>query len=390
MASTLHCDVAIVGAGLAGGLAALALKRRHPLLDVRLIDAAKAIGGNHVWSFFGSDVDEADRWIVAPLISYGWRTYDIAFPAHRRQIDAAYYSIESERLDAVVRAALPAGALLLGRKVIDVGPTEVTLADGDRIAAKAVIDARGPGDLGLLDCGWQKFLGREFRLAEPHDDPRPMVMDATVPQLDGYRFVYCLPFAATRMFVEDTYYSDTPDLDRGVLADRLHEYVAARGWQIEQAAREEAGVLPVTMGGDFEAYWASSGTGLAKAGMRAGLFHPTTGYSLPDAVRTASLIAGAGDLSAAALHDLTHGFARTQWRRRGFYRMLDKMLFRAAEPEERYRVLERFYRLDPRLIGRFYAGRSTMTDKARILTGKPPVPIGRAIRAITGIHGVTS
>jgi lycopene beta-cyclase len=390
MATTTHCDVAIVGAGLAGGLVALALKHRHPLLDVRLIDAGGAIGGNHVWSFFGSDVAEADRWIVAPLISYGWRNYDIAFPAHRRQIDAAYYSIESERLDTVVRAAFPVSALLLGRAVADVGPTGVMLADGDRIAATAVIDARGPGDVSLLDCGWQKFLGREFRLSEPHDDPRPMVMDATVPQLDGYRFVYCLPFAATRMFVEDTYYSDTPDLDRGLLADRLHDYVAARGWQVEQAAREEAGVLPVTMGGDFEAYWQSSGAGIAKAGMRAGLFHPTTGYSLPDAVRTAALIAGARDLRGAALHTLTHGFARDQWRRRGFYRMLDKMLFRAAEPEERYRVLERFYRLDPRLIGRFYAGRSTMTDKARILTGKPPVPIGRAIRAITGTQGATA
>ncbi|MES2059111.1 MAG: lycopene cyclase family protein, partial [Pseudomonadota bacterium] len=119
-------------------------------------------------------------------------------------------------------------------------------------------------------------------------------------------------------------------------------------------------------------------------GMRAGLFHPTTGYSLPDAVRTAALVARSTDLSGKALHDLTYGFARRTWRERGFYRMLDKMLFRAAEPEERYRVLERFYRLSPALIGRFYAGRSTMTDKARILTGKPPVPIGRALRAITG------
>jgi lycopene beta-cyclase len=62
--------------------------------------------------------------------------------------------------------------------------------------------------------------------------------------------------------------------------------------------------------------------------------------------------------------------------------MLDTMLFRAAEPEERYRVLERFYRLDPGLIGRFYAGTSTMKDKARVLVGKPPVPIGRAVRAL--------
>jgi lycopene beta-cyclase len=62
--------------------------------------------------------------------------------------------------------------------------------------------------------------------------------------------------------------------------------------------------------------------------------------------------------------------------------MLDKMLFRAADPDERYRVLERFYRLDPQLVRRFYAGRSTLFDKVRVLTGKPPVTIPRAMRAI--------
>ncbi|MCH3002895.1 hypothetical protein K3W91_15445, partial [Listeria monocytogenes] len=77
----------------------------------------------------------------------------------------------------------------------------------------------------------------------------------------------------------------------------------------------------------FEAYWQSGGNKVAKAGMRAGLFHPTTGYSLPDAVRLAALIARASDLSGAGLHTLTHDFARRTWRARGFYRMLDKMLF---------------------------------------------------------------
>ncbi|MEG3149485.1 lycopene beta-cyclase CrtY [Sphingomonas sp. ZT3P38] len=384
MPAVISCDIAIVGAGLAGGLVTLALKKKHPELDVRLIEGSDRIGGNHLWSFFASDVADADRWIVAPLISHGWTSYDIAFPAHRRTLEAAYYSIESERLDAVVRAALPDGALMTGRKVLGASPTAVVLADGDRVAAKGVIDARGPGDLGLLELGWQKFLGREFELSEAHDDPRPMVMDATVPQIDGYRFVYCLPFAATRMFVEDTYYSDTPGFDRAELAGRIDAYVANRGWHADRVLREETGVLPVAMGGDFEQYWRSGGNKVAKAGMRAGLFHPTTGYSLPDAIRTASLIADSTDFSGAALHELTHGLAQSTWRQRGFYRMLDKMLFKAAEPAERYRVLERFYRLDPRLIGRFYAGRSTMTDKARVLMGKPPVPIGRAIEAITG------
>jgi lycopene beta-cyclase len=384
MASTISCDVAIVGAGLAGGMIALALKARHPALDVRLIDAADTVGGNHVWSFFGSDVAQEDRWIVAPLVVHAWRGYDVRFPAHARTIDATYYSIESERLDRELRRVLPAHALMLGRKVSGASATAVVLADGDRIEATGVIDARGPGDLTLLDLAWQKFLGRELALTVPHESPRPMVMDATIPQIDGYRFVYCLPFSAERMFVEDTYYSDTPDLNLPVLSKRIDEYVAARGWSVESVVREESGVLPVAMGGDFEAYWRSGGARVAKAGMRAGMFHPTTGYSLPDAVRTAAMLAGLSDFSGAKLHDATHAMARATWKARGFYRMLDTMLFRAAEPEERYRILERFYRLSPALIGRFYAARSTMTDKARVLTGKPPVPISRAVRAIIG------
>jgi len=384
MPSTITCDLAIVGGGLAGSLIALALARKRPGLDVRIIEAAGTIGGNHIWSFFAGDVSAEDRWIVAPLIGHGWTAYDVAFPAHAGTFRMGYYSIESSRLDQVVRSEMPEKALLMRRKVLAAGPRAVVLADGDRIEARGVIDARGPGDLGLLDLGWQKFVGREYHLSEPHDDPRPMVMDATVPQSDGYRFVYCLPFAATRMFVEDTYYSDSPELDVALLRGRANAYVATRGWQVERVGHEEAGVLPVVMGGDFEAYWQSGGNKIAKAGMRAGLFHPTTGYSLPDAVRVAALIAEADDLSGKGLHDLTHGFARRMWKARGFYRMLDTMLFKAAEPDQRYRILERFYRLDPRLIGRFYAGRSTMLDKLRVLTGKPPVPLGRAIAAIRG------
>lgn len=383
MAIVHHCDVAIVGAGLAGGLIALALRARHPTLDVRLIDEATVVGGNHRWSFFGSDVDDADRWLVDPLVTQRWPDHAIMFPAHARSFPAPYFSIESERLDAVVRRDLPAGALMLGRKVIAVSPTAVVLHDGERIEATGVIDVRGPGDLSVLDLGWQKFVGRDLRLAAPHGAPTPVIMDATVAQIDGYRFVYCLPLAGDRMFVEDTYYSDTPDIDHATLGARIDQYAGARGWVTDAVVGEESGVLPVAMGGDFEAYWRSTGK-VAKAGMRAGMFHPTTGYSLPDAVRTATTIAGRRDFGGMALHDATHAMARATWARRGFYRMLDTMLFKAAEPAERYRVLERFYTLSPRLIGRFYAGQSTMTDKARVLTGKPPVPIGRAVRAILG------
>jgi lycopene beta-cyclase len=377
-------DLAIVGGGLAGGLIALAVAQARPEARVLVVEGGETLGGNHLWSFFGSDIAAEDRPLVEPLVVHRWDGYDIAFPGHRRTLTARYHSISSERLDAVMRAALPAGRILTGRRVVEVGPEAIRLEDGTKIAAAGVIDTRGAGDLALLDCGWQKFLGQELVLERPHGLTRPIVMDATVPQIDGYRFVYVLPFAADRLFVEDTYYSDTPALDREMLATRIAAYAAHHGWAIRAVAREEAGALPVTMGGDFEAYWRSGGAGIAKAGVRAGLFHPTTGYSLPDALRTARMIAGLADWSAPRLHDRLHARAEAHWRGGTFYRLLDRMLFRAAAPDQRYRVLERFYRLDPALIGRFYAGHSTGWDKARILAGRPPVPIGRAAKALVG------
>jgi lycopene beta-cyclase len=70
------------------------------------------------------------------------------------------------------------------------------------------------------------------------------------------------------------------------------------------------------------------------------------------------------------------------WKERAFYQLLNRMLFRAAPPEDRYRVLEHFYRLPEPLISRFYAGRLTRLDKLRIVSGRPPVPIGKALAAL--------
>jgi lycopene beta-cyclase len=60
------------------------------------------------------------------------------------------------------------------------------------------------------------------------------------------------------------------------------------------------------------------------------------------------------------------------------------MLFGAAEPAGRRRVLERFYTLAPTLIERFYAGTSTRADGMRILSGRPPVPVLAAIASLSG------
>lgn len=378
----IKCDLAIVGGGLAGGLIALAVARQRPELKIVLIEQEQHFGGNHIWSFFASDIAPEHRWLTAPLVTYGWSGYDVHFPEHSRNLDNIYYTIESERLDWLLRHNLPAAALITGRHVKAVSPRLVVLDGAQRINAGGVIDARGVADYHHLDCGWQKFTGQLMQLSEPHDLTRPIVMDATVEQYDGYRFVYVLPFGMDKVFVEDTYYSDKPDLDRRVMAQRIAAYADGKGWQVERVLREETGVLPVVMGGDLENYWASGSGRTAKAGARGAFLHPVTSYSLPDAVRNAIYISELPDFDGDRLNMLMRQRAQEHWKAGNFYRILNRMLFRAAEPGERYKVLERFYRLKPGLIERFYAGQSTAGDKARILSGKPPVPVGKALKAI--------
>jgi lycopene beta-cyclase len=385
MIGSPHTDIAIVGGGLAGGLIALALAARRPDLRTLLIEERERFGGDHLWSFFEGDVAPEDRWLVAPLICQAWSEHEVRFADHSRILPGAYHSIVSERLDAVLRERLPADALMTSAPVEIVTPTSVRLSDGRTIAAGGVIDARGSADFSALDLGYQSFLGQELDLAAPHGLAHPIIMDATVAQADGYRFVYVLPLGPKTVFVEDTYYAEhisEGGLDRPLLEKRIADYAAAKGWRIQQTGRAETGILPVCMGGDFEAFWQAGGAGVAKAGLRGGFFHAMTGYSLPDAVRQAIAVAGMADLAGPALHGALRKRAQDHWHGQRFYRMLATLLLRAADPPERHRVLSRFYRLDPALIARFYAGQSTVADKIRIMVGKPPVALGRAIAAL--------
>ncbi len=383
--SSRICDVAILGGGLSGGLTALAIARLRPDLSLLLVEQGETLGGNHVWSFFGSDVGVEGRELLAPMVCGAWPEYEVRFPAHQRVLKTAYYSITSEKFDAALRAALPEEAVLTGRRVLACSDDAATLSDGTRICARTVIDARGIRNLGHMNGGWQKFLGQRLRLPQPHGLDRPIIMDATVEQIDGYRFVYCLPFSPTEVFVEDTYYSDSSTLDAEVLSSRIAAYAARQGWQGAEVIAEETGVLPVVSGGNLDAFWRSTGGNVARVGTRAGTFHPLTSYSVPDAVRSALEIAQHAGLDGEQLALLTRQHAETFWRQGKFYRMLTAMLFGAAAPIDRYKVLQRFYRLDKRLIERFYAGRSTLADKARILIGKPPVPLFSAIGVISGL-----
>jgi lycopene beta-cyclase len=375
----------IAGGGLAGCLAALALAERRPDVPLLLLEQEESFGGNHTWSFFDSDVAEEDRWLVEPLVASRWPAHEISFPARRRKIGIGYNSVTSASLDRYVRARLRPDQYRLGCSIAELGSDSVLLDGGERIEARGVIDARGGPLAQGLDLAWQKFVGRTYRFAGGHGSTRPMIMDAKVDQQSGYRFVYTLPFSPTELMVEDTYYSTSPVLDVPLLRDRLDAYVAHAELGEGEILGEETGVLPVLLGGDVERLWPSTPP-VARLGLRGGFFHPTTGYSLPDAVRNAAILVEQKDFSSAALHRVYRDRATRLWKERAFYQLLNRMLFRAAEPPERYRVLQHFYRLPEALIGRFYAGQLTALDKLRILSGRPPVPLRKALSVMREHH----
>jgi lycopene beta-cyclase len=347
---------------------------------VLLLEAASRPGGNHTWSFHHGDLTPEQHDWLAPLVAYRWQGYNVRFPALTRTLPGGYCTITSERFADVLKRDL-GDRLQTRAAVASLTPTSITLEDGTHLEAAAVIDGRGYQHDSHLQTGSQSFLGQQWRLKQPHGLTRPILMDATVDQREGYRFVYTLPFSATELLIEDTHYIDDACLDSRAARQHITDYARQQGWQLDALVREEQGHLPIMLSGDIDGFWQSR-QGQPCCGLRAGLFHATTGYSLPHAVALAEIIAACGAFDAESLSWLIHRYALRQWRNQRFFRILNRMLFLAGDAESRWRVMQRFYALNEGLIERFYAGQLTPGDKARILAGKPPVPVGEAMLAI--------
>jgi lycopene beta-cyclase len=372
-------DLLLVGGGLANCLAAYRLRQLQPSLRTLVLEHAPTLGGNHTWSFFQTDLTPEQQAWIRPLVRYRWDSYEVRFPGLKRRLHSGYCSTNSEHFHAVMTGELD-NRVRFGAEVAELRDDRVVLAGGEVVRADCVIDGRGPEPSPHLALGFQKFTGQVLSLTRPHGLPGPIIMDATVPQDGDYRFVYTLPLTDEELLIEDTRYSDSPELDSAGDVAAIARYAASQGWQVAEVLREERGVLPITLAGDIDAFWAASS--LPRLGLRAALFHATTGYSFADAVRTADAIASAEVRDTRSMYDFLSTRSKLHWHRQGFWRLLNRMLFIAAEPEKRRDVMQRFYALRQPLIERFYAGRSTLLDKARILTGKPPVSIVPALRCL--------
>jgi len=370
----------LVGGGLAGCLTALRLAEEG--VKSLIVEGGPEICGNHTWSFHQTDLSPADNRRIDPLIAYRWPGQKVIFPRFKRQLTTPYASVTSDRLRAAVNNT-DAIAVREDCRIAELHADHVILEDGARIDSACVIDARGFAPADGLRLGYQKFVGIELELDRPHGEDIPTIMDASVDQRDGYRFFYVLPMSPTRLLIEDTRYSDGGELDAEALHSDVLAYAANRAWVVSRSIRTEKGVLPITLAQDAARFWRGFADEAAPIGLRAGLFHPTTGYSLPAAIDTANLIAGqARPLTTRRVRQAVEAFAVRRSQEQAFYRFLNRMLFNAAEPHQRYHVLQHFYRMSQPRIERLYSGKLRRADKLRVLIGRPPVPIRRALRCV--------
>ena len=367
-------DVLILGAGLQGALLALRLAEKHPHLRLGVLEAQSAFAHPPTWSFHETDFSsDALAWLRR-IPHFYWDSYQVCFPKRERVLPSAYGSISGEAFYRWLRGQSVFRSFQLGAPVEaiqDLGHvTQVRLRDGRQLEAELVFDARGTRPDTLLETGFQKFVGLELEFERPHGFRCPMVMDASVPQLDGFRFIYVLPWTSTTALIEDTYYTDGPELNVLELRNRIFQWLGDRNLRVKLEIREERGVLPIPMSTRF-----ASEPGTFAVGMRGGFFQRTTGYSLPLAVQMAWTLGDLPRLSRESVHQAVSDFALSKHSNFEYCELLNRMIFKVARPEQRYVMLERFYGLREGLVQRFYANSLTLADRIRILSGRPPVPL---------------
>lgn len=364
---TAKLDFVIVGGGLQGCLLALALRQHQPEATVLVLEKSRTLCGNHTWSFHQTDLTpECGEWFL-PLVDHHWPSYDVQFGAWRREVPIGYGTLFSHSLAQHVERARTAsqGKLIVRQAdVIEVEPHRVKLADGESITGRSALDCRGldRNQVEIGSVGFQKFAGFEVEIDRQWPHAVPTLMDDRIDQQDGFRFWYTLPFAANRILVEDTRFSNHPDFSPDESLVHVREYLARHGIQRFEVIRRESGCLPMP--------YRSRQSSMNALGYRGGLFHAATGYSIPLAANLAEEVASKSPEESFSVIE--------QFRRRhrfpaAFSRWLNRMLFRLVKPDHRHKIFERFYqRLPVATIERFYGHRFGALDACRLVVGRPP------------------
>src|SRR3954470_953646 len=176
MARGRRDGILIAGGGLAGSLAALAMARHRPEVPLLIVEERETFGGEGYRSFSEAELGEGGAALIGPLAIDRWPGFYVAFPGFTRKLRADYGGFGAEEIHRAMVAALAPKQYRLGTKVVAVREDSLVLDGGETIKAQGAIDARGTGNLSMLELLYQARLERDYRFDEPHGVDRPVLV----------------------------------------------------------------------------------------------------------------------------------------------------------------------------------------------------------------------
>lgn len=368
----------ILGAGCAGLSLCYYLLQRGVTEPILLLDHKATFDDDRTWCFW--DVEDTP---FSHLAIENWRSWSVT--ADNRTITQTseshpylclaagdFHEYVLKRISAHPNVTLRLGESAEGYE--ERGGRALVRTSGNSYAARVVLDGRGLapgspafGELRGSSC-WvpQQFLGMRLRTTRPVFDPEVCtLMDFSVSQSQGLRFMYTLPFGEREALVENVYLADV-DVSAKEHRAEISAYLLDRYGISPHEYRvdgEERGYIPMT---DYH-FPRRTGEHSYSIGMLGGETRPSTGYTFLRIQRycraLAETLAGGGEPPH-----------RVDSRR---FETLDAIFLRfmRRHPERCPDIYARMFgRVPPDALVRFLTERSTPMEDLRLILALPKTP----------------
>ena len=389
-----ECDIVVVGAGPAGLAIASACAQRGLSVTCVAPDVHKPWLNN-----FGTWLDEIEPLGLGVIYDRVWPTAVVHVDAKDvRYLERPYCRIDGEKLRAALNERAGRNLTFRQDAVLTIAHQRagscVTLASGRVLSCAIVIDATGfnsklirrdgppadafqvaygvmarvkQHDYPLDEMGFMDF--RDHFLADRHGSPT---------------FLYAMPFAPDRIFLEETSLVCRPALSFEFHQERLQQRLAQQGLTIEEVEWEERCLIPLnTALPRFDQRTLAFGAA-------AGFVHPASGYSVSISLSVADplaqvlahgLSASARDLDALSQQAWSIIWSPGRLRVRKA-QLLGMEIFCRAKARDLRRFLGLFFRAPDVFWHGYLSGRRAPIELARgLLAGTvvKPLPSGRTI-----------
>jgi lycopene beta-cyclase len=418
-------NIALIGAGLHNLMLALwlhdqqqrcAQPRRESRIWLELFERQSEIPTNRTISAHQSDIPLPMQRFMQRYTRRSWDSYLVSFGGSRQTVPLGYITLDLNLIRDAIMQLEQEGKLRihLGRAISADNLPPSTLGTPFHVcidsAPKSVYSPAASAPTSPADPsppqGVQQFFGRTYRFSHSHGCTVPIIMDARVsqPPDTGFRFIYLLPESNHDLLIEDTRLIPTP-----VAMSELEDWVshktpellekpqctdshdsesqfAATRELLPEVTHTECGIIPIPLHpwtppsepGDHRT---SSGCRVIAAGLAAGYFNPTTGYSLPHSLR--SILALSRDLSPMDLAPENasnaplsfthfHSFARAAQSSWPAYHLFNLLLFHGFPPGRASYAFAYFYSLPKPFIQKFYSGQLRLRDMWIFLLRRAP------------------